>query len=228
MEAAVQPVVTWMVNRSAVNTSLDWISTEGDTLTFSPLALSDTGRYTCELIATKDLTYYSIEAHGQSKEKYVAVLSKSYIEIFCASLHMYVYSLTVPVPDVVTTPSHTTPLYAGTSVTLTCTMTLHPNVDSGESVIMEWTVPSSLSSDQYSDTSLYKSGKIYTCNITISPLLIRHSGRYLCSVTVTGRNVNQATNTSSIDITVMSKLLICIYESFYSIPISLQLFHNNL
>ena len=176
VEAAVQPVVTWTVNSSAVNTTLDWISTEGDTITFSALALSDTGRYTCELTATKDLTYYSIEAHGQSKEIYVAILSKSYIEIFCSSLHMYVYSLTVPVPDVVTTPSRTTPLYAGTSVTLTCTMTIHPNVDSGESVMMRWTVPSTLSRNQYSDTGLHTSGKIYTRNITISPLLIKHSG----------------------------------------------------
>ena len=80
--------------------------------------------------------------------------------------------LTVPVPDVVTTPSRTTPLYAGTSVTLTCTMTLHPNVDSGEEYHeMGWFVPSSLPRNQYSDT-VHASGKIYTRNITISPLLI--------------------------------------------------------
>ena len=113
--------------------------------------------------------------------------------------------LTVPVPEVVTTPSHTTPLYAGTSVTLTCTMTLHPNVDSGESVEMRWFVPGSLSSSQYSETGLHTAGNIYTRNITISPLLIRHSGRYVCSVTVTGRNVYHATRTGDIDITVMSK-----------------------
>ena len=114
---------------------------------------------------------------------------------------MYVYSLTVPVPAVVITPSRTTPLYAGTSVTLTCTMTLHPNVDSGESVSIAWNI----SGSQYSDTGLHKSGNIYTSNITINPLLIRHSGRYGCSVTVTGRNANQAANSSAIDITVMSK-----------------------
>ena len=113
------------------------------------------------------------------------------------------YSLTVPVPDVVTTPSRTTPLYAGISVTLTCTMTLHPNVDSGECHDgMEYSV------SQYSDTAIHTSGKICTCNITISPLLIRHSGQYLCSVTVTGRNVNQPIGIDAIDITVTSKLLI--------------------
>ena len=109
--------------------------------------------------------------------------------------------LSVPVPAVVTIPSRTTPLYAGTSVTLTCIMKLHPNVDSGESVMMRWLTPVS----QYSDTGFHTSGKIYTGNITISPLLTRHSGQYACSVTVTGRNVKQATSTSAIDITVMSK-----------------------
>ena len=114
--------------------------------------------------------------------------------------------LTVPMPDVVTTPSRTTPLYAGTSVTLTCTMTLHPNVNSGEMIRMEWHVPGTLSTNQYSDTGLHTSGKIYTHNITISPLLIRHSGRYQCSVTVTGRNVMQLQAT--VNITVTSKFSI--------------------
>ena len=114
--------------------------------------------------------------------------------------------LSVPVPDVVTTPSRTTPLYAGTSVTLTCTMTLHHKVDSGESVMMVWLVPSSLSRNEYSDTGVHISGKNYTRNITISPLFIRNSGRYVCSVSVTGRNVNQVASVGAIDITVLSKL----------------------
>ena len=128
----------------------------------------------------------------------------------CINTCVHVSSLlSVPIPDVVTTPSRTTPLYAGTSVTLTCIMTLHPNVDSGESVTVEWWIPSSLSRNQYSYTGLHTSGKLYTRNITISPLLIRHSGRYVCSVTVTGRNVKQTTSTSTIDITVTSKLSLC-------------------
>ena len=127
----------------------------------------------------------------------------------CASLCVYVYSLTVPVPDVVTTPSRTTPLYAGTSVTLTCTMTLHPNVDSDESVTMGWVGPRSLPRNQYSQTGLHKAGRTSTRNITISPLLDRHSGQYQCFVFVSGRNVKQATSSSAINITVMSKLSMC-------------------
>ena len=75
VETVVQPVVTWMVNGRAVDTTSDRISTEEDTLTFSPLATSDTGRYTCELTLTEDLRYTTVQAPVQSEEKNVAVLS---------------------------------------------------------------------------------------------------------------------------------------------------------
>ena len=52
--------VTWMVNGRAVDTTSDRISIEGDTLTFSPLATSDTGRYTCELGVPDDLRNITI------------------------------------------------------------------------------------------------------------------------------------------------------------------------
>ena len=88
-------------------------------------------------------------------------------------------------------------------------MTLHPNVDNGEIVGMKWLDPRSLPRNQYSQTGLHKAGRIYTRNITISPILDRHSGRYQCLALVSGRNVKQATSTSTINITVMSKLSIC-------------------
>ena len=210
IEDALYIVVTWsrIANNGAVDTTSDRISTEGDTLTFSPLATSDTGRYTCELTVAEDLRYVTIEAPVQSKENNVAVLSKSYIsgKCFVHQLHVYVYFLTVPVPHVVTTQSRTTPLYAGTSVTLTCTMTLHPNVDHvnvHESVMMSWYqngIITSRTSNRYSLTTIHISGRSYTRNLTISPLVNTDSGRYLCSVIV--KDVN---NKSDIEISVLSK-----------------------
>ena len=44
--------VTWMVDGVAVDTSSGRISTDGDTLSFSPVATSDTGNYACTLTAT--------------------------------------------------------------------------------------------------------------------------------------------------------------------------------
>ena len=44
----------------------------------------------------------------------------------------------VPQPGVDVTLNHTAPLYAGTGLTFTCTVTLDPNVDNGERVMTEW------------------------------------------------------------------------------------------
>ena len=57
MDTSVEIAVSWMVNGSVVDTSQDGrISTDGDTLTFSPLTTSDTGRYTCTLALTAPQT----------------------------------------------------------------------------------------------------------------------------------------------------------------------------
>ena len=44
----------------------------------------------------------------------------------------------VPQPGVDVTLSHTARLYAGTGLTLTCTVTLDSHVDNGERVTTEW------------------------------------------------------------------------------------------
>ena len=115
-------------------------------------------------------------------------------------------SLSVPTPEVVTTTNRTGPLYAGTSLTLTCTMTLHPNVDSDVSVSMIWSGPST--SDRYSLTNLHMSGRKYTRNLTISPSAISDSGRYQCTVLITrssSETFNRAINYSAISIVIVCK-----------------------
>ena len=56
-----QTAVTWMVDGVAVDTSPDRISTDGATLSFSPVATSDTGRYTCALSVTASQTHVTAE-----------------------------------------------------------------------------------------------------------------------------------------------------------------------
>ena len=116
--------------------------------------------------------------------------------------------LSVPKPVVVITTNRTGPLYAGTGLTLTCTMTLHPNVDSDVTVSMVWNGPSTSTRDLNSLTSLHMSGRSYTRNLTISPLVTTDSGRYQCSVTITSRSsetFNQAINYSAISIAIVCK-----------------------
>ena len=77
MDTAVETAVSWMVNGSVVDTSQDGrISTDGDTLTFSPLATSDTGRYTCTLtILQLHTPYVTVQGPVQSTAEDITVQS---------------------------------------------------------------------------------------------------------------------------------------------------------
>ena len=68
-----QTVVTWMVDGVAVNTSPGRISTNGATLSFSPLATSDTGNYTCTLTVNASQTYVTVHGPEQSEMENVVV-----------------------------------------------------------------------------------------------------------------------------------------------------------
>ena len=101
------------------------------------------------------------------------------------------------------TVSRTAPLYAGTSLTLTCTVTLDPNVDNGERVMTEWSGPTG---ESYSVTAASGSGSTYTGNLTISPLADQDDGTYTCTGTVTGgTNVQQANASGDVTINVMGE-----------------------
>ena len=101
----------------------------------------------------------------------------------------------VPQPNVTVTANHTIPFYAGTGLTLTCTVTLDPNVDNGERVMTEWSGPRDISGDG-----------VTAQNLTISPLADLDDGTYTCTVTVTGgSNVQQANASDDVTITVMGK-----------------------
>ena len=76
IDTATDTQVTWMVNGAVVHTSLG-ISADGDTLSFSLLATSDTGSYTCKLTITAPQTYYvTAQAPEWSAGKDITVLGK--------------------------------------------------------------------------------------------------------------------------------------------------------
>ena len=111
----------------------------------------------------------------------------------------------VPVPEVTVTLSHTPPLYAGISLTLTCTVTLDPNVGSGERVVTEWSGLQDIPEERYSVTAASGSGSTYTGSLTISPLAYQDTGTYTCIGTVNG-SFHQANASDDISINVNSKL----------------------
>ena len=67
--------VIWMVDGVAVDTSPGRISTGGVTLSFSPLATSDTGSYSCTLTVITSHTHFTVQGPEQSEMEDVIVQS---------------------------------------------------------------------------------------------------------------------------------------------------------
>ena len=110
----------------------------------------------------------------------------------------------VPAPVVTVTLSHSPPLYTGISLTLTCTVTLDPNVDSGVRVETEWSGLQDIPEERYSVTAASGSGSTYTGSLTISPLAYQDAGTYTCTGTVAG-DFYQANASDDISIKVNSE-----------------------
>ena len=104
---------------------------------------------------------------------------------------------TVPIPDVTVTPAYASPLYAGNRITLTCTVTLDPNVDNDETVTTTWSGPSDITGERYLVIAASGSGATYTSNLTISSLADQDDGTYTCTGLVTGENEQQITASDS-------------------------------
>ena len=68
-----QALVTWIVDDEAVNISRDQISANGNTLTFSPVATSDTGDYICTLTVTTPQTNFTVQGTIQNKVERIFV-----------------------------------------------------------------------------------------------------------------------------------------------------------
>ena len=73
MDTTPQTAVTWMVGGVVVDTSPGRVSTDGATLRFSSLAISDSGSYRCTLTVTESQTYGSIQGESQSVAKRIYV-----------------------------------------------------------------------------------------------------------------------------------------------------------
>ena len=114
---------------------------------------------------------------------------------------------TAPQPDVSITPNSITPRFAGTALTLTCTATLHSNVDNGEMVTAEWTGPSSIHEERYTVSIVVDTNRIYIVSLTISSLIVQDNGIYTCTATIRGDSSSQHPSASDmISVDVLCKL----------------------
>ena len=113
--------------------------------------------------------------------------------------------ITVPAPDVIVTAAYTPPLYAGSSLTLTCNVTLDSNVDNNENVTTSWSGPSDITGEKYLVTAASGSGSTYTSNLTISSLADQDDGTYTCIGIVTGGYDQQVTASGSYTLSTIRK-----------------------
>ena len=87
---------------------------------------------------------------------------------------------TVPTPNVtLSVPSG--PLYEGQSLTLICTATLPPSVDTDVTITVVWTPATE--SDRVTIFPVTGTRSPFISSLTLSPLVLTDAGQYSCKVT---------------------------------------------
>ena len=116
------------------------------------------------------------------------------------TMNLHDFVLIVPIPIIDVTSSHTPPVYAGSSLTLACTVTLDPNANNDETITIEWMGPRNITGERY---------RIIHNNLTINPLVSQDTAMtFTCTVSVTGgMYVHQVTTNSSYHIPTIRKTL---------------------
>ena len=104
---------------------------------------------------------------------------------FSSTIFLY----TVPQPTVSITPNHSGVLYAGTPLTLTCSIQLNPAVDTTVMVTRMWRGPGSQvvsNSSRVTVSNVVERGVLlYETTIEFDLLSTTDSGNYECEATVT-------------------------------------------
>ena len=96
MNTSAQTAVVWMVDGAAVDTSPGRISATEDILSFSSLATSDTGNYTCELTVTTQQTHVTVQPPEQSAVEDITVQSNVLCCMIIHSLLSIVLCISLP------------------------------------------------------------------------------------------------------------------------------------
>ena len=185
--------VTWRVNGSAVKFNDNRISSEDDFLIFSPVNTSDTGTYLCILTFTSLNPYVTV--HGGPKHAAVK------INVKCRSFFLFPISIItavlilplVPRPNVTVSLNQSYPLYAGSSVTISCTVTIDPHINNNERVSTHWNVNNG---GRYTTTpDMKRPDGSYTSSLIISPAANTDDGKtFTCTGRVTGGTDVQQTH----------------------------------
>ena len=165
-----------------------------EVLSFSPLRLSDAGRYTCEVIVTADSeTFTAYQNHS------VIIQSELISWYIVSGCMMSLSCCAVPAPTSVSVtsdlPNPIRPV--GSTVTLTCTVVLAEYVD-GLTVNTELTGPNGFSENGMA--LRMGSTSTYTSTAMVSSFRRDQSGNYNCTATVSSTSSFFSTSTLLSDI----------------------------
>ena len=163
------------------------------TLSFSPLYTSHAGLYRCMGSLESPPANVSIPTPPIP----VSVRCELDYATSCMCINDVGLPL-VPAPEVsLSVPSG--PLYQGTSLTLSCTATLPPSVDTNVSVAIQWTP--NTTDDRVTITPASSLQSPFISTLTISPLAEEDDGiTYTCTVTINGGTTVMSTDTTTIDV----------------------------
>ena len=185
------PSVVWLDSSgrtvSGVNITAGRTTIEGNVitrnLTFNFLRTSHGGEYTCQ--ANISVLSISIANLSNSTSTFITVKSR----LICCSIRFACAPTngpfhTVPQPTVSITPNRTGVLYAGTPLTLTCSIQLNPAVDTTVMVTRMWRGPRSQTISNSSRVTVSnlveRSAFLYETTIQFVPLSTSDGGNYEC------------------------------------------------
>ena len=117
-------------------------------------------------------------------------------------IHLPSLSPPVPPPLVSISLNPSGPLYSGTTLTISCIVTLDSSVDNDETVSTHWSgLDHIVPPERYSVTPAMRgSDGGYTGTLTISPLAEGDDGTLSCTGTVTGGTESQSANSTNITV----------------------------
>ena len=164
-------------------------------LTISPLAIQDTGTYTCSVTVTGGNNVQEASASHN-----VTVTGESTINVLCFNpVHLYItHSLALPPPEVMISPKVST-VTAGNSHTIQCTVTDIPYL--AVSPTVELIGPGDINTALAITTNL-------TLTHTLDPVMTSLAGQYTCraSVMIASDSVDVSGQSTS-TLTVQSKFI---------------------
>ena len=123
-------------------------------------------------------------------------------------------------------PNRTGSVYAGTGISISCTVTVDHGVNNNETVYIRWGGIEQVQHQLITNITR-TSDRNYTNYLIISPMAIADSGTFSCTGMVIGQADNQsATHSNDITVKVKGKYLLCGYMDLFRTCISLKIFQH--